>query len=72
MKLPEHKPRQFHFVPEERLELSRLATHDFESCVSTIPPLRLVWVFYLLRAKLQFASLKIDEVIHLKGRIGHE
>ena len=54
-------------MPEERLELSRLATHDFESCVSTIPPLRLVWVFYLLRAKLQFARLKVDEVIHLKG-----
>lgn len=27
-------------MPEEGLEPSRLATHDFESCVSAIPPLR--------------------------------
>jgi hypothetical protein len=29
-------------VPEERLELSHLSIHDFESCASTIPPLRLI------------------------------
>ena len=28
-------------VPEERLELSRVAPHDFESCAYTISPLRL-------------------------------
>ena len=27
-------------VPEEGLEPSHLAIHDFESCASTIPPLR--------------------------------
>ncbi len=30
-----------YFVPEEGLEPSSLARHDFESCVYTIPPLRL-------------------------------
>ena len=30
----------FCFVPEERLELSLVTQHDFESCASTIPPLR--------------------------------
>lgn len=29
-------------VAEERLELSRVAPHDFESCVYTIPPLGLI------------------------------
>ena len=32
----------FVFVPEEGLEPSLLSKHDFESCASTIPPLRLV------------------------------
>ena len=31
----------FLLVPEERLELSPLARHDFESCAATITPLRL-------------------------------
>ena len=31
-----------HVVPEEGLEPSLLTEHDFESCASTIPPLRQV------------------------------
>ena len=39
-------------VPEERLELSHPRIHDFESCASTIPPLRLIlFYFYSIRTQ---------------------
>lgn len=58
-------------MPEERLELSCLATHDFESCVSTIPPLRPVLVFYLLRPKMQFCYSKTRRGLapHMEERV---
>jgi hypothetical protein len=34
------KPSSFVLVPERGLEPPRVAPHDFESCASTIPPLR--------------------------------
>ena len=57
-------------VPEERLELSHLAIRDFESRVSTIPPLRLFYpltTVYVTYTKKQLFS--IFAVIVLHGKI---
>ncbi|MDB5238156.1 MAG: hypothetical protein JWM46_426 [Candidatus Kaiserbacteria bacterium] len=40
LRLSSHARLLRKLVPEERLELSRVAPHDFESCAYTIPPLR--------------------------------
>ena len=51
-------------MPKEGLEPSHLAIHDFESCASTIPPLRLV---KLKRAKENIPSANGPEHSRMGG-----
>ena len=68
-------------VPEERLELSHLAIHDFESCASTIPPLRhfyfivytalILFVTYILLAYAECDHSLVESLLtvrHLRGQ----